>query len=298
MSRFLVVDDTALAQQVVGNMLRKTFNATVIYANDGLEAMRCLEKDGPFDLILSDLEMPNLDGLALLAVVVERFPRIPFIAFTAFGNEEIAVKAIQGGAASYLPKKQIVSRLAAVVRTVVTASTRRQLRDRLTQHLVSQELEFCLSNNRELITAVVAELQEIGQASGAFDDLQLTRIGVAVGESLVNAMIHGNLEISSELRERDDDAYEQMIRSRLDDPQYCNRRIHVRCRFTPSEAKFIIQDEGPGFDIATVPDPTKSGNFLKVSGRGLLLIRTFMDETLHDMDGRRITLMKRSTRVG
>lgn len=297
MNRFLVVDDTALAQQMAGDLLRKKFNATVVYANDGLEAVRCLEQDGSFNLILSDLEMPNLDGLALLGVVLERFPHIPFVVFTAFGNEEIAVKALEGGAASYLPKKQIVSRLAGVVKTVLNASTRRQLRHKLSQHLVSQELEFSLSNDRELITAVVAELQEIGHASGVFDDQQLTRIGIAVEESLINAMIHGNLEIKSDLREREDDAYEQLIRARQQEPQYRDRRVRIHCRFTPAEARFVIHDEGPGFDVTTVPDPRKSANFMKVSGRGLLLIRSFMDEAVHDLMGRRITLVKHCTRV-
>jgi len=298
MHRFLVVDDSALAQQMVGDVLQKRFDASVTYAGNGVEAVSRLEQHEPFDLILSDLEMPLMGGLDLLAVVRERFPRVPFVVFTAFGNEEIAVKAIQGGAASYLPKKQIAQRLPDVVRTVLTASTRRKLRDRLTRHLVSHDLEFQLTNDRELIAAVVAELQEVCQSSGAFADQQLTRIGVALEEALVNAMIHGNLEISSELREREDHAYEQLIRTRQQEEKYRNRRIGVRCRFTPTEARFVIQDDGPGFNIAMVPDPTKSANFTKVSGRGLLLIRSFMDEVSHDAKGSTITMIKRGIPVG
>jgi CheY-like chemotaxis protein len=296
MYRFLVVDDSPLAQQIAADVLKRAFDATVVCASDGLEAVRCLEQDGPFHLILSDLEMPSLDGLSLLAIVLERFPSTPLIVFTAFGNEEIAVKAIQQGAASYLPKKQIVHRLPGVAKTVLNASTRRTLRDRLAQHVVSHELEFNLSNDRELIAAVVAELQEVGQAVGTCDNQQLTRIGVALEESLVNAMIHGNLEVSSDLREREDDAYEQLIRARQQDPAYRDRRIRVRGCFTPMEIRFVIRDQGPGFDVTTVPDPTKSGNFSKVSGRGLLLIRSFMDEVFHDETGNTITMIKRGSR--
>lgn len=292
MYRFLVVDDSTLAQQMAGDVLKKAFDAQIVFASDGLEAVRCLERDGPFHLILSDLVMPLLDGLALLAVVLERFPGIPMIVFTAFGSEEIAVKAIQGGAASYLPKKQITDRLPQVAKTVLNASTRRRLRERLTQHVLSHDLEFSLSNDRELIAAVVAELQEVGQAVGTCDSQRLTRIGVALEESLVNAMIHGNLEVSSDLRERDDDAFEQLIRTRQADPVYRDRRIHLRCRFTPTEIRFVIQDEGPGFDVNTVPDPRESGNFAKVSGRGLLLIHSFMDEVFHDAKGNTITMIK------
>ena len=293
MTRFLVVDDSMLARQIIGDLLQRSFSGDVVHATDGLDAVRCLEELGPFDLILSDLQMPRLDGLGLLSVVRERFPRNPFVIFTAFGNEEIAVKAIQAGAASYIPKQLVRSRLADVVRTVLTAATRRQVRDRLSRHIVAHELEFCLTNDRKLLSAVVAELQEIGQASGMFEDHQLTRIGVSLEESLLNAMIHGNLEISSELREREDDAYEQLILDRQQLSPYQDRRIYLTARFTPAEVRFVITDEGPGFNIKSVPDPCDPQNFLKPSGRGLLLIRSFMDEAFHNPTGNSITLVKR-----
>ncbi len=293
MSRFLVVDDSSLARQIVGDLLKKAFNGSVVEANNGVEAIRFLETQGPFDLILSDLQMPHMDGLALLSVVRERFPANPFVILTAFGSEEIAVQAITGGAASYIPKQSVKTRLQDVVRTVLTASTRRQVRDRLTQFIVSKELEFRLTNDRELISAVVAELQEVGQSSGAFDDHQLTRIGVALEESLLNAMIHGNLEVSSELRARDDDAYEQMVLIRQNSEPYSSRQIQVSCKFTPAEVRFMIVDEGPGFDLDSIPDPRDPQNFLKPSGRGLLLIRSFMDDVYHNSAGNSITLVKR-----
>ena len=294
MPKFLVVDDSVLARQIIGDLMKKSFQGTVVDACDGEDAVRCLEQQGPFDLIVSDLQMPKMDGLALLAIVKERFPRVPFVILTAFGNEEIAVQAIQGGAASYIPKQIVRSRLAGVVRTVLTASTRRQIRDRLTKHIVRHELEFSLSNHSELVSAVVAELQEIGQASGAFEDQQLTQIGVALEEALMNAMVHGNLEISSELRARDDDSYEQLIQVRQNESPYRERRIQVSCSFSPTEARFVISDEGPGFDIDKVPDPRDPENYLKPSGRGLLLIRSFMDEVSLNESGNSITLLKRT----
>ena len=293
MLRFLVVDDSALARQIIGDLLKKSFDAAIFEASDGVEAVRSLDEQGPFDLILSDLQMPNMDGLALLKVVKDRFPRIPYVILTAFGNEEIAVKAIQSGAASYIPKQIVRSRLQGVVKTVLTASTRRQVREQLTRHIVRHEMEFSLDNRGELISAVVEELQEIGQASGAFQEQQLTQVGVALEETLLNAMIHGNLEISSELRARDDDSYEQMIRVRQQQLPYRNRRIQVSCQFTPNEARFVVVDEGPGFNVASVPDPREPENYLKPSGRGLLLIRSFMDEVYHNDTGNSITLIKR-----
>jgi anti-sigma regulatory factor (Ser/Thr protein kinase) len=122
----------------------------------------------------------------------------------------------------------------------------------------------------------------------------LTQIGVALEEAMMNAMVHGNLEISSELRARDDDSYEQLIQVRQNESPYRERRIQVSCSFCPTEARFVISDEGPGFDIEKVPDPRDPENYLKPSGRGLLLIRSFMDEVSLNESGNSITLLKRT----
>jgi len=58
-------------------------------------------------------------------------------------------------------------------------------------------------------------------------------------------------------------------------------------------AVFAVRDEGPGFDVSGIPDPTDPENMLKPSGRGLLLIRTFMDEATHNAAGNEITLVRR-----
>ena len=69
----------------------------------------------------------------------------------------------------------------------------------------------------------------------------------------------------------------------------------VRWPPTPVEdsGRATRRDEGPGFDPATVPDPTDPANLEKASGRGLLLIRAYMDEVIHNRTGNQVTLVKR-----
>ena len=67
----------------------------------------------------------------------------------------------------------------------------------------------------------------------------------------------------------------------------------VTVKATRNELKFIIRDQGPGFDVASIPDPTDPENLAKVSGRGLLLINAFMDEVRHNKQGNEITMIKR-----
>jgi CheY-like chemotaxis protein/anti-sigma regulatory factor (Ser/Thr protein kinase) len=291
--RFLVVDDLPQSTEVVGDWLKKSVGGEVVFAHDGVEAIDCLERQQPFDLILTDLRMPRLDGLGFLAVVRQRFPQQPVVIFTAHGNEEIAFHAIQGGAVSYVPKQFIPNRLAEVVSTVLKARARSRNRSRLATYLSSHELQFQFENDLSLLSAAVTELQGIAQDCSALNEHELTRIGVALLEALTNAMIHGNLEISSELRVHHDGAYETAIKTRQSAPEFRDRRVKVRCRFTPGAAEFEITDEGRGFDWTRLPDPCDPENLLKPSGRGLVLIRAFMDDVTFNEKGNQLRFVKR-----
>jgi anti-sigma regulatory factor (Ser/Thr protein kinase) len=132
------------------------------------------------------------------------------------------------------------------------------------------------------------------------DELDRLRVGTALGEALVNAIDHGNLELDSNLRQQHHGIrYRQLAGERCRQPPYSQRRVHVTARFTPSEATFVIRDEGPGFDPAALPDPTDPENLLKPSGRGVMLIKTFMDDVRFNTRGNEITMVKRrSTEAG
>ena len=93
--------------------------------------------------------------------------------------------------------------------------------------------------------------------------------------------------------EQSEQEFQDLIHKRRQQAPFMRRRIHVMVRATPAEALFLIRDEGPGFDPATLPDPTDPHNLEKTTGRGLLLIRTFMDEVSHNTLGNQITMVKR-----
>ena len=60
-------------------------------------------------------------------------------------------------------------------------------------------------------------------------------------------------------------------------------------------AEFVIEDQGSGFDPGSLPDPTDPANLERVSGRGVLLMRTFMDEVDFSERGNRVTMRKRAS---
>jgi hypothetical protein len=97
------------------------------------------------------------------------------------------------------------------------------------------------------------------------------------------------------LRREDEATYDRVAEYRRRRPPYRDRRVHVRARLSRREAVYVIRDEGPGFDPATLPDPTDPINLERPTGRGLVLIRAYMDEVAFNRAGNRITLTKRRT---
>ena len=112
-------------------------------------------------------------------------------------------------------------------------------------------------------------------ASGAagragFDEEDLMRIGMAVREAMVNAVAHGN--------------------------RYnANKKVRFSLSHSSERFTIVIADEGEGFDFEGLPDPLAPENLLRTSGRGIFLIRSFMDDVrLRHLDsgGTEVTLVK------
>jgi serine/threonine-protein kinase RsbW len=108
----------------------------------------------------------------------------------------------------------------------------------------------------DMIDFVQVVSDHVGRLSGLDDDA-LHWVGVAVREAVINAIKHGNGEDE-------------------------RKRVHVEFTMlngdTPPGIAIRVRDEGPGFDPDNVPDPLAPENVLKSSGRGIFLIRNFMDE--------------------
>src|SRR5581483_4036213 len=97
------------------------------------------------------------------------------------------------------------------------------------------------------------------------------QVGVALHEALANALYHGNLEVSSELRQSDDERpFYELAERRCHLAPYRDRCIHVESRVERSRATFRVRDEGPGFDASKAAAPADDG--MLIGGRGLLLM--------------------------
>jgi anti-sigma regulatory factor (Ser/Thr protein kinase) len=212
------------------------------------------------------------------------------ILMTACGSEKIAIQALQRGAASYVTKDTIADELPDTLETVLQAAKVDRRRQEFLESVTELECRFALANDPSQVPVLIAHVQDYLTRMQLCDTNQRIRVGTALEEALLNGLYHGNLELSSDLRQDGGDAYESLAVVRRNHVPYRERRLHIHVRLNLTEAVFAIRDEGPGFDVSKLPDPTDPENMTKVGGRGLLLIRTFMDEAIHNATGNQLTL--------
>src|SRR6185437_11749352 len=136
-ARVLVVDDEPSARSGLEKLLKQE-GYRVDVAAEGMGAL-AIAAEGPPDVVVTDLKMPKMDGIALLTKLREQDPDVPVIVVTAFGDVGSAVSAMRAGAADYLTKPVDFD---ALLLAIERALERRQLRseaDELRRQLREQE---------------------------------------------------------------------------------------------------------------------------------------------------------------
>lgn len=295
MATVLVVDDSPIDRQLVGGLLLQDTDWTVTYANDGVAALDLIRL-GPPDLVVTDLQMPEMNGLELVAAIRKGFSQVPVVLTTGKGSEEIAVEALHAGAASYVPKRALSTLLVDTVRRVLAAFQEDRHRSELMKRVMIRSESFEIENDVNLLLSLSRHIQQVLADAWGLDRTDRLRIGTALEEALLNALYHGNLGVSSELKEIDHDAFYQQANERREVSPWRERRIRVSVRITAEELEVSIRDEGRGFDPSTLPDPTDPENLDRPCGRGVMLMRAFMDDVRYNATGNEVTLVRNRIR--
>ena len=149
-------------------------------------------------------------------------------------------------------------------RSAGRARTTRRSRD-------SRTVKLDISSRLELLDIVQTVLAHVSSNLG-FDDDALHYMSVAVRESVVNAIRHGN---------QGDEG----------------RRVVVAFTMDPAELVIEVHDEGEGFVPTEVPDPLAEENLLKPYGRGIFFMRSFMDEVAYSFPNRGGTIVRMVKKV-
>jgi len=297
MPHILVVDDSAVSRQLVGGLLEKDLDCTVEFAANGVEALARMDQTPP-DLVVADVNMPLMDGLGLVTQLRSRHPEVPVILMTAYGSESLAIEALEKGAASYVPKVQLAERLTKTVSDVLAMVRAGRTQEQLLRCVKRAEYDMELENDPALIDPLLELVGQMLSGMGLCDFTGRLQVGIALKEALLNAIFHGNLQISAaeveEVGDRLIGEYElSLVDRRRSEEPYCRRRVYLHVCIQPDEARFVVRDQGSGFDVSAVPPPNQPGALEPERGRGLSLMRTFMDEVQFNEKGNEVTMVRR-----
>lgn len=294
MPTVLVVDDSAVDRRLVAGLLKQA-NLQVELAENGKEALQRI-RSTPVDLVVTDLQMPELDGLGLVRQIRDHGPCMPVILITAHGSEDLAIEALHAGAASYVPKSELAQSLAQVVDEVLALTREDRNYERLNNCQTRAEFSFLLENDTALVDPIVDLVQQVITSLGLCDTTGKLRTGMALQQALTNAIVHGNLELTTDQVQ---DSREAMVTGRgrgilaqrQSESPYRDRRVFVDVRINREEARFVIRDEGPGFDVQQFGQDGGNDAELK-RGRGIRLMRMFMDEIVYNQPGNEVIMAK------
>jgi CheY-like chemotaxis protein len=298
MSSILVVDDSSVDRRFVGGLLQRSGNFDVEFAEDGQQALDKLKNMRP-DVVLTDLQMPGRGGLELVAAVRVRHPGVPVILMTGQGSETLAVEALQRGAANYIPKAQLGERLLNTIDEALAMVRADRTYERLIACLRNCEFEFELDNDPALIDPLVDLVQQMISGMTLTDATGRFRVGAALKEALLNAIYRGNLEISFDQMQDTRESLlmtgckDNICKTRRQEAPYCDRRVRVRVSIDSQRIEIVVADQGPGFDPATARVAQPVEKLDPELGRGLLIMRSFMDDVRFNERGNEVTLVKR-----
>lgn len=157
--------------------------------------------------------------------------------------------------------------------------------------IVREECVIRIPNDLARIQPLAMYLGEHAVVIGRCDPKREKQVVTALTEALTNAIVHGNLEISSELRDEDcGRAFQTLIEQRQHVLPYRDRSVEVLTEVNNGSISWIITDEGKGFDVRSLPDPTDPENLLRCSGRGVLLMNAFSDELVYNERGNQVRM--------
>ena len=287
----LVVDDSETDRMLIGGLLKPKLDWIVQYATNGAEGLQMIDDLYP-DVVITDLQMPEMNGIELCAAAKQKHAHVPIILVTGRGSEDLAAEALRAGASSYVPKSGLSNYLLDTVEQIVSLAKHNKSKVRLLQEQATGiRVKFSLEADQNFIAPLVDYVMTNMGAMVIGDEAQRRQVAVALEESLLNAMYHGNMELGADTAQaarkllHDGNCLEEVSKRCAVSP-YKDRRVLLAVNITRKNVEIIVRDEGAGFDTQSMAkfanDPSQLSD---ASGRGLTLIHNFMDEVSFNDSG-------------
>lgn len=256
--KILLVDDDAALLDLLCELC-EVAGFDYVKAGNGFEALDRLDTNGDISAVILDVMMPGIDGYQVCSKIKldRRRNRLPVIMLTAKDAYFDELKGYRVGADAYVTKPFKIDELLDTVRAKIDEANNRRHVSRLDIEL-ENEVKFIREINR-----VISELFFISD----FNSEEIADLQICLHELSYNAIEHGN---------------------RFD----ADKKVFISCILTDRKIEIRVRDEGAGFDLAEIANPTMGDNLFKPRGRGLFLTRRLMDEVKVDRESKSVTFTK------
>jgi CheY-like chemotaxis protein/anti-sigma regulatory factor (Ser/Thr protein kinase) len=272
--RILIVDDDPALHPLLAEVIGAP-DRQIESAYDGLAALRSVEAT-PYDLIMTDLNMPGLDGMALLERIHQIRPDTKVVLMTGAGTPENIIGAIRERAFSYFSKPFVVNAVSEMVERALNSTASRD--DIVVLSARPHWLELSLRCKMETADRILQFLRELGTGLPAAEQ---DNVATAFREILLNAIEHGGGS----------------------DPEK-----NVTITYVRAERALIysVRDPGEGFSFhqlehAAVSNPhdsplehalVREQRGIRPGGYGILMTRKMVDELIYNEAGNEVMLIK------
>jgi DNA-binding response OmpR family regulator len=292
----LVVDD----EELIVELLQEYFSELgygVWVAQSAEEAISKLKNGKNINLVITDINLPGKSGLELLKILKETKEDLPVVLLTGLKTLDNAISAVKSGATDYITKPFDLESVRKVVERILKRQTRSLKKKQVFENIKHLKLSFEFTTS-EIDPGVVAkELTYFLQRIHFTEEDEIKQYELAFNETLVNAIDHGNLQLSSTIKNNNAlhlTEYEELKQKRLNTPGYANKKIIVLFECTDELFSFTVIDEGEGFNWQKFIDQQHKINQLNTNahGRGFNIIKYIIDEVHFNEKGNMITLIK------
>jgi len=287
----LIIDDNADLLEYLKDFFM-IYNYEVILAETGNEGIEKFREFLP-DIVISDMRLPDKNGNIVVKEIKEINKDVPIIIITGFSDKQLILSAMRNGALDLLKKPFKPKDLRYLINKIDTLF--RKIKFKLSSSFVQWEKrELRILNDIYIISPVVNFI--FSNIDYVSDGVSFMKNGLQ--ELLINAVEHGNLNISYEekqdLLEQGD--YNAHLKEKAAQPEYRDKYVTIKVFSTPDYLKVIIEDMGTGFDPSCIPDPQNPENFLKEHGKGILMAMHAYDKVDYNEVGNCVTLLKYADR--
>ena len=291
--RVLIVDDQDILRNLLVKFMVKA-GFEPIEAPNGKKAIELYNMTRPA-VILSDIMMPEMDGLTLLHEIKKIDRDAVVILMTGYGNEDILLESLRGGAVNFFKKPFDFTEVIEVVRSVVRHREEIDTTPFYSPHLMRETKRFEITAADTLVQPIINQIAL--QAADLVPLSEIINLKIGMEEMIKNAAEHGNLGITFEEKNKaiETGSFGELLRAKLEEGGNAQKEIVVESRLDAEGLEVRICDQGAGFDWRALPE-LSAETLLKYNGRGIFLTKIYFDEVSYNDAGNEVILTKRRPR--